>query len=810
MITLLWIMAFFAIILLLAYRRASLSVSSIALLLFLLMVSAFSSLGLAGQIILWLIFLIIAIPLNVIPLRRRLLTQPIFSLYQKVKPMVSSTEREALSIGTVGWEGELFSGMPDWNKFSAYSAPQLTAEEQAFLDTEVEELCRMIDNWDINHRRFNLPAEMWELLKQKGFFGLIIPKKYGGKEFSALAHSAVIVKVAGCSTAVATVIGVPNSLGPAELLLEYGTEDQKNHYLPGLAKGEEIPCFALTSPDAGSDASAMPDRGIVCNGSWEGQEILGIRLHWDKRYITLAPVASLLGLAFKLFDPDHLLGSNKDIGITCALIPTHLPGITIGRRHFPSQCAFPNGPTQGKEVFIPLEFIIGGREMAGKGWQMLMERLGVGRSITLPSLVTGGAKISAFTTGAYSRIRTQFHLALGKFEGVEEALARIAGHTYIMDATRLFCVLAVDRGERPSVPSAISKYHTTEMGRRVINDAMDIHAGKGICMGPRNYLAQTYQETPIGITVEGANILTRCMMIFGQGVMRCHPYLFKEFMAAQNPDQQAGLIEFDRALWGHIGFLISNKVRAFLLGLTGGRLAITPGTAVSKYYYQQLTRFSAAFAFIADMTVLNLGAEFKRREHLSGRLGDVLSMLYMGSAVLKQFENQGNPSEDSPLLHWAFQTLLYRLQDALEGILGNFPRRWLGITMRWVLFPLGRPCKPPNDALCNQAASLLVSATATRYRLTQGIYATPDANNVVGFIEQTLLKTIAAEALWTKIHLAEKEGQIQGANKLEKLEAASSLGIISPEEIQLLEEVDRMRKEIVAVDDFPPDFPASF
>lgn len=802
MITVTWIILFVAAVFLLAYRRAALSVWTIAIFLYLLMVSAFSSLGLFGQISLWLIFLLFAIPLNVLPLRRRLISHRLLTMYQKVKPIISSTEKEALTIGSVGWEGELFSGMPDWEKFTAYPKPQLTAEEQSFLDNEVEELCRIIDNWDINHRRFNIPSEIWTLLKQKGFFGLIIPKKYGGKEFSALAHSAVIVKVAGRSTAVATVVGVPNSLGPAELLLEYGSEEQKAHYLPRLASGQDIPCFALTSPEAGSDASAMPDRGIVCKGQWEGQEVLGIRLQWDKRYITLAPVASLLGLAFKLFDPDHLIGQKADIGITCALIPTHLPGISIGRRHLPANCAFPNGPTQGKDVFIPIDFIIGGVQMAGKGWHMLMERLGVGRSITLPSLVTGDAKISAFTTGAYSRIRTQFHVSVGKFEGVEEALARIAGHTYLMDATRLFCVSAVDRGERPAVPSAISKYHTTELGRQVINDAMDIHAGKGICMGPRNYLAQIYQESPIAITVEGANILTRCMMIFGQGVMRCHPYLFAEFVAAQNSDQAEGLIAFDRALFGHIGFLVSNKVRSFFLGLTLGSLAIVPGDRTTKWYYQQLTRFSAAFAFVADMTVLTLGAEFKRREHLSGRLADVLSMLYMGSAVLKQFENQGRPEEDIPLLRWVMSTILFRLQNALDAIFRNFPNTALGIAMRVVVFPLGRHFKPPKDALCHQVARLLLSPTGTRYRLAEGVYQTPDANNVVGFVQQTLLKVMAAEEVLRRIHQAEKEGRISGANKVEKINSAITAGVITSDECQLLEETDRMRREVVAVDDF--------
>ncbi|HVV69431.1 MAG TPA: acyl-CoA dehydrogenase [Gammaproteobacteria bacterium] len=804
MLAIAWIILFLAVCSLLAYQRASLIVASIALLIYLILVTGFSHLSPAGKTILWLVYLIIVIPLNILPLRRILFSKPLFSFYQKTKPTLSNTEKEALAIGTVGWEGELFSGMPDWRKFAAFPAPQLSAEEQAFLAGPVEQLCQMLDNWDINHNRFNLPPEVWQFLKEQGFFSFIIPKKYGGKEFSALAHSAIIAKISGRSIAAATVVGVPNSLGPGELLLHYGTEEQKDYYLPRLARGEEIPCFALTSPDAGSDAGSMPDHGIVCRGLWQGEEVLGIKLHWDKRYITLAPVATLLGLAFKLYDPEHLLGGKTDLGITCALISTNTPGITIGRRHCPVSSAFPNGPTQGREVFVPVDAIIGGAKMAGQGWHMLMECLSVGRAITLPSLTTGCSKVSTFTTGAYARIRTQFNMAVGRFEGVEDALASIVGYTYIMEATRTFAVAAIDRGEKPTVPSAISKYHTTELGRKVANHAMDVHGGKGICMGPRNYLAQSYIEIPISITVEGANILTRCMMIFGQGAMRCHPYLFTELQAAHNPDARQGLIAFDKAIFGHLGFLMSNKARAFFLAITQGRLSRFSGKGQLKRYYQKLNRYSAAFAWVADVVLITLGGSFKRRESLSGRLGDILSMLYLGSALLKHFENQGSPAEDLPLLKWSCQVVFFKLQTALDGVLKNLPNRFIASAMRMVVFPWGRCLRLPDDRLNHQVASLILSQSQTRARLTQGIYASPDPNNWVGLIDVALGKVIKAEAVEKKLHVAVRDGQVSGENKKERLQSALTAGILSAEEIQLITDAEEARRQIIAVDDFAP------
>lgn len=804
MLTILWILLFFAIIGTVAYFRASLVISTAALLAYFLLVTFFSNAGPICLTILWVLFLGIAIPLNVLPLRRFLLTKHILNIYRKTMPGMSRTEREALEAGTVGWDAELFSGKPDWRKYLGYHAPKLSTEEQAFLDGPVEELCRMTNDWDITNNLADLPPHLWSFIKENGFFGMIIPKRYGGKEFSALAHSAVITKLSGRSVSVATTVGVPNSLGPAELLLHYGTEEQKNYYLPRLAKGEEIPCFALTAPEAGSDASAMPDYGIICHGNFEGKDVLGIRLNWDKRYITLAPIATVLGLAFKLYDPDHLMGEKADLGITCALISTKTKGVVIGRRHFPLNAAFLNGPTQGKDVFIPLDWIIGGAKMVGQGWRMLVECLSAGRAISLPSTVLGGAKISAFATGAYARIRRQFGMSIGRFEGVEEALARIGGFTYIADATRVMTVGMVDSGEKPSVLSAISKYHCTELGRRVGNDAMDVHGGKGIQLGPRNYLGRGYEEMPIAITVEGANILTRSMIIFGQGVIRCHPYVYPELKAAKDTDTKRGLINFDKAIFGHFGFIISNKIRTFILALTNGRLT-RPPVKTNKKYYQQIERFSAALAFIADISMFVLGGGLKRREKLSARLGDIVSMLYMASAVLKRFENQGCPEEDQPLVDWSCRYLFFTAQQQLEGILANFPNRWIAVALHLTIFPLGKWLHESNDKMGHKVATLLINPTGARQRLAEGAYLTPDKENPVGLMEEALLKIIPSEELQRKLHKARQEGIVKGITFEERVQAGIAANVLTPEEAKQLLEAVKLRKEVCAVDDFTSD-----
>jgi len=579
-----WALSFLGVILILAYRRASLALSSGTLGALLLAFWIFGGAPQWWKITVSIPYVLLFL-LNLRPLRIRLLTRPFLRSYRRLLPAMSSTEREALDAGTVWWDGELFSGGPDWPKLMSAKAPALTAEEQAFLDGPCEELCAMLDEWDITHVRADLPPKVWTFIKSKGFFAMIIPRRYGGLEFSAYAHSCVLIKIASRSATASSTIAVPNSLGPAELLLHYGTEEQKNHFLPRLARGEEVPCFALTGPRAGSDAASIPDTGVICKGRWQGVEITGIRLNFSKRYITLAPIATVVGLAFRLFDPDRLVGGRADLGITCALIPRDTSGLTIGRRHFPLNVPFQNGPIQGKDVFVPIDAIIGGFKMAGQGWRMLVEQLSVGRCISLPSSATGGAQAAVYATAAYARIRRQFNMPIGRFEGVEQVLARMAARTYIMDAARSVTAGAIDGGEKPSVPSAMLKYHATEFGRMIANDAMDVHGGKGICLGPKNYLGRGYQIVPVAITVEGANILTRSLIIFGQGAVRCHPFVLREMNAARNPDRAAGAAEFDRALLGHIGFAISNAARSLVLAVTLARFTKVPQVGPTARYF---------------------------------------------------------------------------------------------------------------------------------------------------------------------------------------------------------------------------------
>src|SRR3954471_13679855 len=690
---------------------------------------------------------------NVRPLRKLLISRPFLKAYMRLLPSMSQTEKEALDAGTVWWDGELFTGKPRFEKLLASKAPQLTAEEQAFIDGPCEELCRMFDDWDITHRRADMPPKVWDFLKSKGFFAMIIPKEYGGLEFSAYAHSCVLVKLASRSALLAATTAVPNSLGPAELLNHYGTEEQKNYYLPRLAKGEEIPCFALTGPRAGSDAASLPDTGIVCKGQWQGKEIVGVRLNFSKRYITLAPIATVIGLAFRLFDPEKLLGETADRGITCALIPRGTAGITIGRRHFPLNIPFQNGPIQGRDVFVPLDFIIGGPKMIGQGWRMLVEQLSVGRCISLPSNATGGAKAATWASGAYGRIRRQFNMPVGKFEGVEYVIARMAGLTYTMDAARSVTAGAIDGGEKPSVPSAMLKYHVTEMSRIVANDGMDVHGGKGICLGPHNYMARGYQAIPIAITVEGANILTRSLIIFGQGAIRCHPFVLKEMNAARNPDRAKGVDEFDRALFGHIGFTISNAVRSFIMAMTNARFTSVPVTGPTSRYYQHIVRFSASFAFVVDVAMLTLGGYLKKKENLSARLGDVLSCMYLASMVLKHYENQGRHDADLPFVEWACRNLLYRAQEQLHSFLRNFPNPFLGAVMRLLTLPRGRTYSAPSDRLGATIADLVSNPTESRERLGSYLYKTIEPSNPLGMLQEALVLSQTAEPIEKRIRV---------------------------------------------------------
>jgi acyl-CoA dehydrogenase len=749
---------------------------------------------------------ILALMLGVPALRRITVSRFILNIFRKILPKISQTEQEALDAGTVWWEGELFRGHPRWRKLLAMPKASLNDEEQVFLDNQVEQLCNMVDDWDVTHTRADLSPEVWQFIKDNGFFGMIIPKEYGGLGFSAQAHSAVITKIASRSGTAAVTVMVPNSLGPAELLLKYGTTAQKDKYLTRLAKGLEVPCFALTGPFAGSDAGAIPDYGIVGRGKFNGQQdVLGIRLTWEKRYITLAPVATLLGLAFKLYDPDRLLGGETSLGITLALIPTDTPGVQFGRRHFPLNSAFQNGPTQGQDVFIPIDYIIGGVERAGQGWRMLMECLAVGRSISLPASATGGAKLAARTSGAYGRVRKQFHVPIGKFEGVEEALARIGAHTYVMDSARKLTALAVDLGEKPSVVSAIVKYHLTERGRIAINDAMDMHGGKGICMGPDNYLARLYQQTPIGIAVEGANILTRSLIIFGQGAVRAHPYVLKEIKAAHEANRSKAVNDFDKAFLGHVSFTLSNAAHSLLYGLTGGRFISVPTAAPTRYYYQQLTRYTAAFAFASDVAMLSLGGALKRREKLSARLGDILSQLYLCSAVLKQFEDDGRPQEDVPLLNWAMEDGLFRIQTAFDGVLQNFPSRFFALLMRIFIFPLGQCRRPPSDELGHQVSSLLLEPSDARDRLTAGMYVPSDEEGAVGALEAALESTLACEPLQAKLEQAHKAGDLKAMDEMSRIVEARELGIITPEQTLQLERDYMLRRKVIMVDDFAPE-----
>jgi len=795
-----------AVIMLLAFFRASIWGWLLALMIFVPVISIQSRLSAdAFQIVIVALALFVAV-LGIPLLRRALVSSFILKIFRKILPQVSQTEQEALDAGTVWWDGELFSGNPNWRKLLAYPIPALTAEEQSFLDNETEALCAMLDDWDITHVRQDLSPETWQFIKDKGFFGMIIPKRYGGLEFSAQAHSAVVTKVASRSGTAAVTVMVPNSLGPAELLLHYGTPEQKEKYLRRLAQGKEVPCFALTGPFAGSDAGAIPDYGIVCRGEFEGQkDVLGLRVTWEKRYITLAPVATLLGLAFKLYDPDHLLGSETERGITLALIPTDTPGVQVGRRHLPLNSAFQNGPTSGKDVFIPLDYIIGGQERIGQGWRMLMECLAAGRSISLPASATGGVKQAARSSGAYGRVRKQFKMPIGKFEGVEEALARIGGNAYMMDAARKLTAQAVDMGEKPSVISAIVKYHCTERGRTVINDAMDVHGGKGICMGPGNYLARNYQQTPIGITVEGANILTRSMIIFGQGAIRAHPYVLKEIQAAHDTDAERAVQNFDTALFGHLSFSLSNATRALIFGLTGGRGIPVPAGDATQRYYQQLTRYSSAFALAADVSMLVLGGALKRREKISARLGDVLSQLYLCSATLKHFEDEGRQADDLPLLHWAMQDALYRIQVAFDGVLQNFPSRVAALILRALIFPLGRCLAPPSDKLGHQVAALLLQPGAARDRLTAGMYLPGDESSAVGALEAALHSTLACEPLQARLEEARKAGKLKALEELLRIAEARDKDIITAEQALQLERDYALRRVVIMVDDFAPE-----
>lgn len=799
MITLFWLIFWLCGLLALAYYRTTLIIASGAIGAGLLITCVLSNAPWLLLCLLWVAFIGAACVLHNTEYRRKFLILPLFTHMQGTLPAISETEKVAIEAGTVGWESELFSGAPQWEKLLTIPAPTLSEEEQAFIDGPVNELCESVQDWQVTHTDLDLPAHTWTLLKKHGFFGLVIPKKFGGKGFSEFAHSEILAILAGRSLTLASTVAVPNSLGPAELLLHYGTPEQRDYYLPRLSKGEEIPCFALTGPDAGSDAGGMSDTGIICKENFEGEEIIGIRLNWNKRYITLAPIATLLGLAFKLYDPDQLIGTEKNLGITCALIPTQTPGITIGRRHLALNTPFQNGPTQGKDVFIPLDWIIGGPKRVGQGWRMLVECLSTGRAISLPSSAAGGGRVSTLACGAYSRIRRQFRHPLCDFEGVQEALAYMGGSSYLSEAVRQLTVAMIDRGERPSVPGAIAKYHVTEMGRHIACHAMDILGGKGIMMGPSNYLASSYQGAPIGITVEGANILTRNMIIFGQGAIRCHPYVLKEMQALEHEN----IDDFEHYLGEHCRFALANVAHAFFHGLTGARFASSPLTSPeTRPYFQQLARASSAFALFTDAIMGLFGGKLKFKESLSARLGDALSMMYLMSAVLKRYQDQGSQKMDLPFVQWSLDHCLTRFWGALDQILDNLPQRGIAWSLRIITMPVGLPRFSPKDKVKRQITECLTTNNDARTRLQSNSFIASNAQDSLAVLEKAFQATVQYEALLTRVYNAVKHADLAQSNLTQCVQAALKAKIITEAEANELYEVDKLCQAAIAVDDF--------
>lgn len=788
-----------------AYFRVSAWVWTLAVGVVLVLLSKFTHPGFLFFIFSWLLYLNALIFTHVKVLRLRYFTRPLIKKIQKLLPSISDTEREAINAGDVWWEKDLFCGRPDWKKLLALPKPTLAAEEESFINNQVETLCTMLDDWQIFNNDHDLTPETWAYLKKEKFFGMAIPKEYGGLGFSALAHSAVVTKIASRSVSAAVNAMVPNSLGPGELLVHYGTQAQKDYYLPRLAKGEEVPCFALTGPDAGSDAGAMTDIGIVCRGVFAGKKVIGIRLTWDKRYITLAPVATVLGLAFRLYDPEHLLGSKEDMGITLCLVPTSHPGVEIGHRHLPLHLAFMNGPTRGKDVFIPADWIIGGVEQAGQGWRMLMECLSIGRGISLPALSTACGKLAFRTTGAYARIRKQFNLPIASFEGVEEALGNIAGLVYTLEASRIMTAGAVDLKIRPAIASAIAKYHMTEMGRQIMNHAMDIHGGHAIQTGPRNFLAHMYTSLPMSITVEGANILTRNLIIFGQGAIRCHPYILQEVELLSSQEANSDM-KLDKVLLSHMGYVMSNVVRNVWLSFTGGRFVLAPVSGRIARYYQQLTRMSSALALLADVTMMLLGGNLKRRERISARLGDVLSELYLASTVLKYYQDQGKPAADTDFVCWSAEMCLYRIQIACDELFANFPQRWLGKLLSWLIFPYGVAYRKPSDVLHQKIANAMLAPSDFRDRITQHCFVGRNTHDAIRCLETAFEQRAVLDDVMKKLQLALKSGKVVHAISVEEQwQSALAQGVLTASEIQALRDYHVLEQEVIKVNEFSFD-----
>ncbi|NOJ42086.1 acyl-CoA dehydrogenase [Bradyrhizobium australiense] len=726
--------------------------------------------------------------------RRDLISKPIFAFARSAMPAMSDTEREALEAGDVWWDADLFTGNPDWSKLLAVAPATLTEEEKAFLNGPVDELCAMLDEWKINWEWRDLPPEAWSFIKRYKFFGMIIPKEFGGLGFSPYAHSEVVRKISSRSLTAAVTVMVPNSLGPGELLMRFGTKEQQDRWLPRLAEGADIPCFGLTSPEAGSDAASMVDTGVICRSNFEGREVLGLRLNWHKRYITLGPVATLLGLAFKAYDPNHLVGQQEELGITVALIPTHLPGVEIGRRHLPAMQVFQNGPNWGRDVFIPMDYIIGGQERLGQGWKMLMTALAAGRGISLPSLSAAGAAYAARTTGAYARIREQFGISIGKFEGIEEPLARIAGTAYLLDAARRLTCAALNQGHHPAVISGIMKLHATERMRTVIDDAMDIHGGKAVIDGPKNYMGSLYRAVPVGITVEGANILTRNLIVFGQGAIRAHPFLLDEMNALGEVDRAKGLEAFDKAFWNHVGHSFKTMFRAWGRSWSGGLFAPAPDAGEATRFYRQLSRYSSAFALCADMALLTLGGALKRKEMLSARFGDILSELYLLSAVLKRWQDEGRQREDFAALEWCMATGFRTIKSRFAEILANLPNRFVAVILKFLIQPFGAKVIGPSDRVVHQCAQLVLEPSAARDRLTPDLSAVDDDGGIAR-LEKAFRLVTAADDVAKQMRAA----------RLHDWKEAVKKGVITQAQGEKLHAAHEAVAKVIEVDDFAPE-----
>jgi len=796
------LLAIWVLVAVLTYRQVALAAASSIVIIAWLILGAITPAMLSPLLVVPLA--VILVILNIASLRRVLLTKPVFAMLKKSMPPISATERDALEAGTTWWEKELFSGKPNWNDFAQINLPQLTAAEQKFIDNEVNELCLLLDEWDIQNNRKDLSPEAWQYLKDKNFFGLIIPKEYGGRDFSAYAQSRIMSKIASRSGTAAVTAMVPNSLGPGELLVKYGTEEQRQRWLPGLANGTEIPCFGLTGPEAGSDAGSIPDTGIVCKGMHEGQEVIGLKLTFSKRWITLAPVATVVGLAFKVYDPEGLLGdpNKKEYGITCALIPAKHPGVIIGQRHNPGS-PFMNGPIFGTDVFIPADWIIGGAAMAGKGWRMLIECLGAGRGVSLPALSTASGEMNYRMVGAYARIRRQFNTEVGKFEGVQEATADIAASGYALEAMRQFVTKGLETGA-PSVMTAMAKYHATEMMRKSVEHSMDVVGGRAIQKGPRNFLVASYHSVPVAITVEGANILTRSLMIFGQGAMRCHPFLFEEMLAMQLEDSAEGLKKFDKLFISHLGHICNNVLRTIMLGFLGGRFSSVPANAdaFSKSWYQRINLLSAALASMSDIALGVLGGNLKRRELLSARLGDVHSQLFIASSILKFHSAHTRTRAEDAHAEYALTRSLFIAQEALRDFANNFPLKWLAKIICTIAIPYGTIVHKPDDNLIRELGDLIMEDNPVRQMLGQYLYVSHEPEDAFGRVESTYQLLLALGPVWSAFSKAKNSGKISGATTEALAKDAAEKNIIQPHDIARVVEYDARRFDCLLTDAF--------